>query len=214
MASTTLDSMVRAQLDGDSGLDASRVKIMVDGSVVTLGGVVDTLHEKLAAAEDARRLTGVSEVHNELIVDKSKQRVADADLKATAQAGLDANGLVPKGAITLNAADGWITLTGNVHHLYQKQAAEHVIRHLTGVQGMTDKITVSKDPSVDITKSITAALTRNAAVDANAIKVADVNGVVTLSGAVKSEAERQEVERAAAQTAGVVSVENQVTVTS
>jgi osmotically-inducible protein OsmY len=185
MSNPELEANVRDQLTGDASLDSSRVKVDADGTSVVLSGVVDSLHQKLRAAEDAGRLTGVHAVRNDLIVNKAHDRVADADLKATAQAGLDANGLVPKDALTVTVDDGWITLAGNVRHYYQRQAAEHVVRHLSGVQGMTDKVTVSKDPAADVAKTIGSALTHHAAVDAGAVKVTDTDGAVTLTGTVK-----------------------------
>ena len=156
----------------------------------------------------------MSHVRNDIIVDKSHARVPDADLKATAQAGMDANGLVPKGALTINVEDGWITLTGNVRHHYQRRAAEHVARRLTGVQGLTDNVTVSKDPSVDVSQAISAALGRDAAVDAKTIQVSDTGGAVTLSGTVKTFAEKHEAERSASAAPGVVAVTNNLVVAS
>ena len=212
MSNTKLEDNVRDQLLGDASLNSSRIKIQANGADVILSGVVDTLHEKLRAAEDAARLTGVQQVRNELVVDKSHATVPDADLRATAQAGLDANGLVPKGQLTISVSDGWITINGNVHHYYQRQAAEHVVRHLTGVQGLTNNVTVAKDAAQDVSKAISAALTRDASVDATAVKVTDDNGAVRLNGTVKTFAEKQEAERAASSAPGVVSVKNELVI--
>jgi len=213
MSNTELAATVRDQLNRDASLDTSRIKIDADGSRVVLSGVVDTLHQKLRAAEDTRRLTGVHDVRDDLIVNKSHARVSDADLKATAQAGLDANGLVPKDALAANVSDGWITLTGNVRHYYERQAAAHVIRHLSGVQGMTNDVTVSKDPAADVSKTISSSLSHNAAVDAESVKVTDTGGAVTLTGTVKNFAEKEEAERSASSAPGVVSVKNNLVVT-
>ena len=76
--------------------------------------------------------------------------------------GLDANGLVPKDALTVSVTDGWVTLSGNVRHYYQRQEAERVIKHLSGIKGFTSDVTVSKDPTIDVSKAITSALERNA----------------------------------------------------
>jgi osmotically-inducible protein OsmY len=214
MSNTKLEANVRDQLLGDASIESSRIKIEAEASTVILSGVVDTLHQKLRAGEDASRLTGVNHVRNDIIIDKSHERVPDADLRATAQAGMDANGLVPKGALTINVADGWITLTGNVRHHYQRRAAEHVARRLTGVQGLTDNLTVSKDPSVDVSEAISAALSRDAAVDAKTVQVTDTGGAVTLSGTVKTFAEKQEAERSASASPGVVAVKNNLVVAS
>jgi osmotically-inducible protein OsmY len=212
MSDTALEANVRNQLGGDASVDASRIKIHADGGVVVLSGVVDTLHEKLRATEDVMRLTGVSELRNDLVVNTSHVRVTDGDLRATARAGLDANDLVPKDALTVSVKDGWVTLTGNVRHYYQRQEAERVIRHLSGIQGLTSNVTVAKDPAVDVSKAITGALERNAVLDAEKITVTDVGGAVTLSGTVKNLAEKEEAERAASAAPGVVSVSNDLVV--
>ena len=127
MSDTALETNVRDQLSGDARVDASRIKIDADGGVVVLSGVVDSLHEKLRVAEDVMRLTGVRELRNDLVVNTSHMRVPDRDLRATAQAGLDANDLVPKDTLTVRVKDGWVTLSGNVPHYYQRQEAERVI---------------------------------------------------------------------------------------
>lgn len=211
-ANTDLEATVREQLDGDASIDASRIKIEAEGGMVVLSGVVHSLHQKLRAGEDTTRLTGVKSVTNHLIVNKSEEHVSDTDLRAKAQAGLDANGLVPKGAVKVAVSDGWVTLTGNVHHYYERQAAEHVIRHLSGIQGMSSNVSVAKDPTANVSESITAALNRVATVDAKAVNVSDTDGVVTLTGTVKNVAEKEEAERAASTAPGVVSVTNDLVV--
>jgi osmotically-inducible protein OsmY len=212
VSDTALETNVRDQLTGDARVDASRIKIDADGGVVVLSGVVDSLHEKLRAAEDVMRLTGVRELRNDLVVNTSHMRLPDRDLRATAQAGLDANDLVPKDTLTVRVKDGWVTLSGNVPHYYQRQEAERVIRHLSGVQGLTSNVTVANDPTVDVSKAITAAFERNAVLDAEKVTVTDVGGVVTLSGTVKNLAEKEEAERAASAAPGVVSVTNNLVV--
>jgi osmotically-inducible protein OsmY len=212
VSNPALETNVRDQLSGDARVDASRIKIDADGGVVVLSGVVDSLHEKLRAAEDVMRLTGVRELRNYLVVNTSHVRVSDRDLRATAQAGLDANDLVPKDVLTVRVKDGWVTLSGNVRHYYQRQEAERVIRHLSGVQGFTSNVTVANDPTVDVSKAITAAFERNAVLDAQKVTVTDVRGVVTLSGTVKNLAEKEEAERAASTAPGVVSVTNNLVV--
>ena len=87
-----------------------------------------------------------------------------------------------------------------------------MIRHLSGVQGFTSNVTVANDPTVDVSKAITAAFERNAVLDAEQVTVTDVGGVVTLSGTVKNLAEKEEAERAASAAPGVVSVTNNLVV--
>ncbi len=207
-----LETNVRDQLAGDASIDASRIKIHANGGYVELSGVVDSVHQKFRAGEDTQRLTGVKSVSNHLVVNNSHQQVSDAELTATAEAGLDANGLVPKDKVSISVSDGWVTLTGNVRHYYERQAAAHVIRHLSGIQGFTNKVTVSKDPSANVSQSISDAIGRMATVEAQSVKVADADGVVTLTGTVHNVAEKEEAERAASAAPGVVSVNNEIVV--
>jgi osmotically-inducible protein OsmY len=71
---------------------------------------------------------------------------------------------------------------------------------------------VSQDPAAAVSEGIFDSLTRNAAVDAEMIKVTDDGGNVTLSGTVRSYAEKQEAKRAALMAPGVVSVDDEIVV--
>ena len=198
----------------DDTIDASRITVTADDGRVVLGGTVNYFHEKWNAGEDAQRINGVSEVVNDIAVDTAERKVLDDDLAQSAHAALDANGLVPKGKIRIDVSDGWIAMSGNVHHYYERQAAEHVVRHLRGVAGFTDDVTVSQDPAAEISEGITGSLARNAAIDANSIKVSDSGGNVTLSGTVRSYAEKQEAVRSAWLAPGVINVDDQLVITN
>ena len=204
---------VLEELLWDSSLDASRINVAAEGGgTVILTGFVDTYFERMAAEERTWGITGVREVHNNLVVDLAKRAVLDADLAQAARTGLDVNSLVPEGAVSISVTDGWVTMTGNVRHNLQRAAAEHVVSHLRGLRGFTDDVTVSPEPAKDVSAGIKDALSRRAAVDAEGISVTDRAGVVTLSGTVRSYAESLEAERSAGMAAGVVRVDNNLVV--
>jgi osmotically-inducible protein OsmY len=212
MSNAQITRDVLDELLWDDRIDASSVTVTTDDGTVLLGGTVNYYHEKWNAGEDANRVVGVTNVVNDIVVDTAARKVHDDELAAAARAGLDANGLVPKGAIDVIAEDGRIVMSGNVHHYYEQQAAEHVIRHLRGLSDFTDLVTVSQDPAVAVSEGIADSLVRNAAVDADMIKVTDNGGNVTLSGTVRSYAEKKEAKRAALMAPGVVRVEDQLVV--
>jgi osmotically-inducible protein OsmY len=210
MSNAQITRDVLDELLWDDRIDASRVTVEADDGTVVLGGTVNYYHEKWNAGEDANRVVGVRSVGNEIEVDTAARKVRDDELAASARAGLDANGLVPKGAVDVAVEDGRVVMSGNVHHYYERDAAEYVIRHLGGLADFTDLVTVSQDPAAEVSAGITDSLTRNAAVDAETIKVTDVGGQVTLSGTVRSYAEKQEARRAALMAPGVIGVDDEL----
>jgi osmotically-inducible protein OsmY len=78
--------------------------------------------------------------------------------------------------------NGWVTLEGTAEWYYQKRDAENAVRHLRGVNGLSNAIQIK--PQVvpaDIKHKIEEALKRNAAIDASGITVEASGGEVTLS---------------------------------
>jgi osmotically-inducible protein OsmY len=203
---------VLEELLWDTRIDSSRINATADHGTVVLSDLVDTYYERMVAEERAWGVAGVRHVQNDLVIDLAARAVLDADLAAAARSALDANGLVPAGAVSVTVTDGWVTMTGNVHHYYQKQAAEHVVMHLRGLRGYTDDVTVSRHPGQDVSAGIRDALTRSAAVDAQGITVTDHAGMVTLDGRVRSYTESREAEDAAGRAPGVVQITNNLVI--
>lgn len=214
MSNAQVTRDVLDELLWDDSIDASRITVTADDGRVALGGTVNYFHEKWNAGEDAQRINGVREVVNDITVDTAERKVLDDDLAKSARAGLDANGLVPKGTVRIDVSDGWVAMSGNVHHYYERQAAEYVVRHLRGLAGFTDDVTVARDPGAAVSDGIADSLVRNAAVDATSVKVSDSGGNVALSGTVRSYAERKEAVRSAWLAPGVISVDDQLVIAS
>jgi osmotically-inducible protein OsmY len=214
MSNAQVTRDVLDELLWDDSIDASRITVAADGGHVVLGGSVNYFHEKWNAGEDAKRLNGVRDVVNDITVDLAQRTVLDDDLAKSARAGLDANSLVPDGKIRIAVTDGWVAMSGNVHHYYEREAAEYVVRHLRGLTGFTDDVTVAHNPGEAVSEGISEALMRNAATDANSIKVSDSGGNVTLSGTVRSYSEKQEAVRSALMAPGVVNVDDQLVISN
>ena len=121
--------------------------------------------------------------------------------------------LIPRNSIRVEVSKGWLTLDGAVQWQFQRDAAEEAVRHLNGVRGVSNLISLKTPISKAVIKAdIEAALKRTAQLDAAQIDVAVAGHDVTLTGSVKTYAERQEAARAAWAAPGVDSVQNRLSV--
>jgi len=68
--------------------------------------------------------------------------LSDEELASMAQSALSWNLTLPFGAVKANASAGWLTLSGEVLWHYQRQDAEECVRHLPGLAGFSNDITL------------------------------------------------------------------------
>lgn len=188
---TQLKADVVAELGWDPSINATGIGVIVKDGVVTLTGHLDSFAEKHAVEHAVRRVAGVRGIAVELDVKLSPgHKRTDSEIAQAALANLRWHALVPDELIKVEVEDGWVTLTGQVDSRFQLTSAEHGIRSLIGVRGLSNKITVKpRANEMDISAEITAALTRQAQREASHIKVEVDGGVVTLAGKVHSLAE-------------------------
>ncbi|MBB5206521.1 BON domain-containing protein [Chiayiivirga flava] len=210
MNDTELRQHVIDELEFEPSLDAANIGVAAERGVVTLTGHVSSYSQKVAAERATWRVEGVKAIAQEIQVRLPGDRqLADDEIARRAINILAWDDFVPKDAVKLRVASGWITLTGAVTWNYQRNAAESQVRKLSGVAGVSNDITlVPQVSSTDVRQRIVNALKRNAEVEAERIHV-DVreNGVVKVDGVVDDWDERQAVERAVWSAPGVHSVD-------
>ncbi len=206
---------VRAELDFDPLIDPVNITVKSMNGDVALNGTVPSYPQYLEAAAAARRVYGVTGVHNHLAVVLPAADVRDdAVLARTANDALDLGINVPTD-VEASVTNGNVWLTGTVSYGFERVAAEDIIAGLTGVRGITDDIVVYNDAeAADVTGLVQGALDRYALIsDDSEVTIDASDGSITLSGHVRTWAEHDAAIDAAWMGTGVSDVRDDLVVT-
>jgi hyperosmotically inducible periplasmic protein len=197
------------------------VKVDVDNGVATLTGTVDLFEYKNDAQKRVLNVKGVTAVRNEIQV--AGPSISDHDLQTKLAGQLsydpDAYGRVFD-AITMNVADGVVTLAGHAHDYVDRDSAVTIVSTTPGVKGVVDNIEVDPVSEMDnrirleVARAIYGFPTLNkyAINPVRPIRIAVQNGHVELYGVVDSEADKNTANIRANSVPGVFSVKNYIQV--
>ena len=191
-----LERDVGHELRWDSRIGEATINVRVRDGVATLTGIVTSYAKKVAAQEAAHRVTGVLDVANDVEVKPANGSARrDTEIAAAVRSALEWDALVPNEQIKSTVSDGWVTLDGDVNYWREREDAERAIMRLSGVIGVTNKITILKRAidAEELREQIESALERRADREAARLRVDIHDGAVDLWGRVHSWPEKRAV---------------------
>ena len=208
-----LQETVLAELGWEPSIDAGHIGVTAENGIVTLSGHVENFLQKRTAEKAAARLRGVRAVVEALRVslplplDYGDEEIAKAALNR-----LDWEADVPDDSVRVTVENGWVTLSGRVEWRFQSDAAERILRGMSGVVGLQNDVAIKAHPlAQDVAAAIDAALHRSR-FDPTTMSVATDGGTVTLTGTVATLADSYVACQTAWKAPGATAVRNELVV--
>jgi osmotically-inducible protein OsmY len=206
---------VEDELNFDPLLDALDITVKNLNGAVALNGTVPSYPQYQEAADAARRVQGVTNVHNHLEVMLPLGDYRDDPVLTTAANNALAMDVTVPSGIEATASDGNLELAGTVLFGSQRLAAADAVSGLIGVRNIHNDIDVQStaDP-IEVTSRVQGALDRHALIaDDSDIVIDTTVNTVTLVGHVRTWAEHDAVIGAAWMSDGVWEVRDDLVVT-
>jgi osmotically-inducible protein OsmY len=206
---------VQKELEFDPLVDASGITVKNMGGDVALNGTVPSYPQYREAPAAAKRVKGVTGLHNHLMVDLPYASYRDDVILTTAANNALTTLVRVPGTVEASASEGDVWLTGTVGNRFERDAAEQAVAGLTGVRGIVDDIEIFSDvEAADVTDLVQGALDRYAVLPFdNDVQVQASDGTITLTGSVLSWGEHDAVIDAAWRGVGVKNVRDELVIT-
>ena len=206
---------VQKELNFDPLVDPSGITVKNMNGDVALNGTVPSYPQYLHAAAAAKRVQGVTRVHNHLMVDLPVTDYRDDPMLTTAANNALTQTVTIPGSVEASASDGNVWLTGTVGNRFQRDEAERAVAGLTGVRGIADDIEIFTDiQTEDVSELVEDALFRYGMLPGDSdIHVDASDGTITLSGSVVDWIEHDAVIDAAWRGVGVKNVRDDLVIT-
>ncbi|KLU62458.1 periplasmic protein [Peptococcaceae bacterium CEB3] len=193
---------------GESG---QGIHVEVKGDKVSLWGTVDTLAEKDFIAQRISRIEGVKELDNSLTV-ADDGKISDKEIEEWIRQRLAGSGHKEVSGLGCRVSHGIVTLLGHVETRSNERLARKIASQIRGVKEVRSEIQL-KGKSVEdaeLVNRVENALAASPWVNAQEIKTAASNGLVTLTGLVNTPDEVEWAVETAYQVAGVKAVVSEV----
>jgi len=240
MADNRVVSQIRQAVNADDSLDAVAPAIQIGASqgTVALFGRVNTVQEKRRVEELARGASGVAAVNNQIEVSSIASTGSAGALTATSRGDGDTvRDVNTRAGVSDSAMQSGDALSKGTTNLLSATSRDgSPVRHLEGVSNRVDSLQEQLEPTsregssggVSVQVQGANALDRSLADQISQelksdtslasavsnVSIAINEGRVTLTGSVKNEVQKREIESMIQRVTGVSSVDNQLRVIS
>ena len=188
-----------AALRFDDRLNAATLDLDVEtrGGVVALSGTVQHPWQKFLAEDILRHLPGIAQVENLVLVEPPSTRT-DEQIKQALIESYIFDPYLDERAISITVEEGVVYLRGRVETLLRKRLAGVLAWWVAGVRDVVNELDVERpepDTSEYLAEAVKVVLEKDPLVDGSEVAVhATDDGVVTLTGAIRSAEEREAAE--------------------
>ena len=135
---TKIAEAARTALTWDSVVPEERIEIVVRHGVVTLTGTVEYWYQRRSAVDVVKRLSGVTNVNDHIIV--APQARSDEVLFSEIRAALTRR--LPREHIDVTVDHGFATLLGTASSYRVRREAEDIAWWTIGVKDVTNRIVI------------------------------------------------------------------------
>ena len=143
---STITAKVNTALIDDPTVKARQVDVETSNGVVQLNGFVDSAAAKERATTVAGGVSGVTQVHNNLVVQTSDRTVGtvvdDATITAKVKTALIGNEQTKAAEINVSTRQGVVQLSGFVDDMAEKSTAASLAQNVVGVRSVDNQLEV------------------------------------------------------------------------